>query len=173
MPISAYLRGLRRKVGTDLVLIPGVAAIVRDAEGRILFQRRSDDNQWSLPAGSLDPGEEPARGIVREVWEETGLRVRPVRILGVVGGAAFRHTYPNGDQIEPTTTVFECRVEGGVLECRDGESQELRYFPPDQLPPLVMPYPPELLSGNGEGLAAFFQWDAAWLPPAEPLPPNQ
>jgi len=95
MGISTYLRDLRREVGTALALLPGVAAIIRDEHERVLLQRRSDDNTWSLPAGAIDPGEAPAQALIREVWEETGLRVVPRRILGVFGGSGgFRFTYP-------------------------------------------------------------------------------
>jgi len=79
------------------VLNPGVAALIRDDEGCFLLQRRSDDGSWSLPAGAVDPGERPARAVVREVWEETGLEVVPVALAGVFSGPGFLHTYPNGD----------------------------------------------------------------------------
>jgi len=162
MAISPYLKGLRERVGKDLLLLPGVAAVVRDGDGRILLIRREDDNQWAFPAGAIDPGEAPAQSLAREVWQETGLKVVPERLLGVFGGEAFRHTYPNGDQIEPTTLVFSCRTVGGELGTKDGEAQELRYFPPDQLPPLEMPYPPEFLRSLSQE-STYFQWDPSWL----------
>ena len=115
MPISEYLRGLREKIGRDLVLNPGVAALIRDEEGRILLQRRSDDGSWSLPAGAVDPGESPAQAVVREVWEETGLKVVPVGLAGVFSGEGFLHVYPNGDRIDVFSVVFLCRAVGGTL----------------------------------------------------------
>ena len=136
---------------------------MRDADGRILFQRRSDDRRWSLPAGAIDPGEEPARAVVREVWEETGLRVVPERLLGVLGGLSFRHTYPNGDQVEATTLVFECRAVGGSLAPRDGESLEVRYFAEGEMPALVLPYPPHLFATPNAQAVPSFQWDDRWL----------
>ena len=166
--MSPYLRALRAKIGTDLVLLPGVAAIVRDTQGRILLQRRSDDRRWSLPAGAIDPGEEPARAVVREVWEETGLLVVPERILGVMGGLPFRHTYPNGDQVEATTIVFQCSAVGGSLAPRDEESLEVRYFAADAMPPLVMPYPPHFFRTADQPAVPFFRWDAGWLQELEP-----
>lgn len=144
MPISDYLRGLRARVGTDLLLVPGVSALIRDGSGRVLLQRRADDGQWGLPAGAIDPGETPAMAVRREVWEETGLRVEPVVVRGVFGGEGFRFTYPNGDVSEYTVVMFECRVLGGQLSCLDGESLELRWFAPAEMPMLKAPYPPEV-----------------------------
>ncbi|MCC2668098.1 MAG: hydrolase [Armatimonadetes bacterium] len=144
MPISDYLRSLRRLVGDRLLLLPGVAAVIRDETGAILLMHRADDGCWGLPAGGMEPGETPAETIVREVFEETGLNVVPERVLGVFGGRQFRHTYPNGDEVEYTTVVFGCRIVGGSLAPQDGEALDLRYFPPDAMPPLVAPYPEAL-----------------------------
>jgi 8-oxo-dGTP pyrophosphatase MutT (NUDIX family) len=55
--ISEYLREVRAVVGPRLLLLPGVAAVVRDADERVLFMRRADDGRWGLPAGAVDPGE--------------------------------------------------------------------------------------------------------------------
>lgn len=163
MPISAYLRGLREKVGTDLLMVPGVVAVIRDDEGRVLLARRSDDGYWNLPSGAVDPGEEPARALTREVWEETGLKVRPERLLGVVGGPGFRHTYPNGDCLESTAIAFECRVLEGRLQVRDGESTELGYFPLDALPQPMHSHAARLLVQALGQQEPFFQWDPSWL----------
>lgn len=153
MPISDYLREVRRVVGTRLLLLPGVAGIVRDDDGRVLFIRRADDGRWGLPAGGIEPGESPAHAIAREVHEETGLVVRPARITGVFGGPGFRHRYGNGDEVEWTVVVFECEVIGGVLAPLDGEAVELRYFSPNEAPQLQLAYPRELFGvATGDSL---------------------
>src|SRR5437868_4217600 len=102
MPISAYLAALRRHVGHDLIVMPAACALVRGAAGRVLIQRRADSGVWELPGGAIDPGEAPAQALVREIFEETGLVVRPRRLLGVLGGEALRLRYPNGDVTEYT-----------------------------------------------------------------------
>lgn len=144
MGMSAYLAELRRLAGSRLLLLPAVAAVIRDARGAILLQRRADDGRWSLPGGALDPGEVPAAAIEREVREETGLDVRPVRIAGVFGGETFRQVYPNGDTAEFTVIVFDCVVRGGTLGPGDDETAELAYFPAGRRPPLTLPYPDAL-----------------------------
>lgn len=148
MPISEYLRELRSVVGTRLLLLPGVAAIVRDSEQRVLFIRRADDGRWGLPAGGIEPGEPPAMAVAREVREETGLEVRPTHIAGVFGGRDFRHLYPNGDEVEFTVVVFECKVIGGTLTPLDGEALELRFFAPNDIPALQLVYPSEVFSDS-------------------------
>lgn len=159
MPMSPYYRALRARIGTDLLLIPAVAAVVRDDEGRVLIQR-SQHGVWSLPAGAIEPGESPAQAAAREVYEETGLIVRAERVLGVFGGPKYRVTYPNGDRVEGLVTVFECtRIAGALIDCNE-ETAFLRWFPVGELPELAVPYPDDVLVGTSE--RACFEWDEAW-----------
>ncbi|HEU0036194.1 MAG TPA: NUDIX domain-containing protein [Kofleriaceae bacterium] len=150
MPMSPHIKRLREHVGTDLLMLPGVAAVVRDADGRVLLHRRADDGHWSLPAGAIDPGETPATAVVREVHEETGLVVRPERVLGVFGWPRLRHRYPNGDLVEYLVVVFRCEIAGGTLEARDGESTGFRWCTRDELAALPLPYPPALFAPEAE-----------------------
>ena len=136
MPASRYVEGLRACVGHGLLLLPGVAAIVRDGDGRILVQLREGEGDWGLPGGAIDPGETPAEAIAREVHEESGLDVRVERVVGVFGGWAYRARYPNGDETEYVTIVFACAVTGGALRKQEGESAALRWVRPDELPPM-------------------------------------
>jgi 8-oxo-dGTP pyrophosphatase MutT (NUDIX family) len=159
MAISSYYRSLRDRVGCELLIIPAVAAVLRDEHGRVLIQRDHHGN-WSLPAGAIEPGEAPARAVAREVHEETGLRVRVERVLGVVGGARYRSTYPNGDRVEYVVTVFACTPVAGELIKSNDETSKLEWFSPDQVPALAFPYPDGVIS-SGE-CRAYFEWDAAW-----------
>ncbi len=162
--MSSYYRGLRDRIGSELLLIPGVAAVLRDEHGRILMQLNQDGG-WGLPAGAIEPGEAPALAVAREVYEETGLVVRAERVLGVVGGNGCRVTYPNGDCVEYVATVFECRRVGGSLITENDETARLQWFHPDHLPPLAFPYPDSVLRRGGP--AAYFEWKEAW---AQALP---
>lgn len=162
MAMSPYYRSLRDRIGSDLLLIPAVAAVLRDERGRVLLQR-GHHGEWSLPAGAVEPGESPAQAVAREVHEETGLEVRVDRVLGVVGGAAYRITYPNGDRVEYVVTVFECtRVAGQLIESND-ETAALEWFAPEQMPALAVPYPDSVLRGADP--SAYFEWDVAWARP--------
>ncbi len=144
MSASDYIKNLRVKIGRDLLMLPSVAAIIRDDSGRILLQGKAE-NVWSLPAGAIEPGESPAQAVVREVWEETGLTIRPQHIAGVFGGIdGFRFEYSNGDLVEYTVIVFECETVGGVLSANDSETLKLKYFSPDKMPELPIKYPHDL-----------------------------
>ena len=158
MPISAYLKGLRERIGHDLVLCPAVAAIIRDEAGRILVHQRSDNGVWEVPAGGIDPGEAPAQALVREVFEETGLKVVPLRVVAVVVGLALTH--PNGDRTEPTGILFECRIVGGTLEARDGEALAFRWVSPTEVPEHNV-FPKHVFAADLTGV--YFTWDERWL----------
>ncbi|MEK3794231.1 NUDIX domain-containing protein [Paenibacillus sp. FSL R7-0204] len=149
MSMSEYYRELRGKAGNGLLMMPSVAAVVRDEQDRILLIRKKDETLWGLPAGAVEPGETPSRALRREVFEESGLMVTPEQIIGVFGGEKFRYEYSNGDQVEYTVIVFECVIVKGQLRSLDGEAEELRFFKEDELPGLTIPYPPKLFVRDG------------------------
>jgi 8-oxo-dGTP pyrophosphatase MutT (NUDIX family) len=155
MGISPYIRQLREKLGNDMLLLPAVSAIVLDEQGRVLLHRARDDGKWYTIGGAMEPGEEPAEAIVREVLEETGLTVEPVRIVAVQASPLV--TYPNGHQVRYVGTSFLCRVVGGQLHVADDESLELRYFAPGELPPLRPDQLQRVHYALSERPTAFFQ----------------
>jgi len=122
-----------------MVIRPGVAAVIFQDE-RVLLQRRDDNRQWGLPGGSVEPGESVRTAVIREVHEETGLDVEPLRLIGVYSDPANHQivTYPDGNVIHYVSSVFECAVRGGTLTCCE-ESLELAYFAPDALPADTLP----------------------------------
>jgi 8-oxo-dGTP diphosphatase len=133
MAVSPYITRLRAHIGTDLLLLPGVSAVVRDHTGRLLLARRSDNGRWSLPAGLIDPGEQPADAVLREVYEETGVHVA----IDAVGGVATHPVvYPNGDTCEYLNVWFRCHAVGGTARVNDDESTEVAWYAPDHLPEL-------------------------------------
>jgi 8-oxo-dGTP pyrophosphatase MutT (NUDIX family) len=127
MAISPYVAALRARIGSTRLLLPSVTGIVYDSSGGILLVRQRDGAVWSTPGGVIEPDETPADAVVREVSEETGLLVRPARILGVFGGPTFVVRYPNGDESQYVMVVFECEVIGGQLCTETDETIEARF----------------------------------------------
>lgn len=133
MPLSPYIARLRAHIGSDLLMLPGVSAVVRNDAGHLLLARRSDNGRWSLPAGVIDPGEQPADAVLREVHEETGVQVEIERVGGM---ATHRVVYPNGDVCEYLNIWFRCRAVGGEARVNDDESTEVGWFASADLPDL-------------------------------------
>ncbi len=77
------LQPLRESVFASPTPFSAGDGAVFDADGRLLLIRRSDNQKWAMPGGVFEVGESPAEGTIREVFEETGLRVRPLRLIGV------------------------------------------------------------------------------------------
>jgi 8-oxo-dGTP pyrophosphatase MutT (NUDIX family) len=148
---SAYQEALTEAMKGRLIIVAGVAAVIRNEQGWVLIERRSDNGDWDLPAGAVDPGETPRQAIVREVEEETGLVVSVTGIAGVFGGERFRHTYEDGQEVEGFTVIFDCEVTGGALRSVDGEAETFRYVSPEEVPPLMMPYPRALFQAGRRG----------------------
>jgi 8-oxo-dGTP diphosphatase len=85
--------------------VPCVGAVVHDDRGRLLVIRRGhapSAGLWSVPGGRVEPGEDEVAAVVREVAEETGLRVRPDRVLGRVR--------IDGDGVVFTVTDWACTL---------------------------------------------------------------
>ena len=140
MGMSDYVRNLRDKVGHELLFMSAVSGLVLNANNEILLQRRSDTGKWAIPGGAIDPGEEPADAVIREVWEETGVTVIPERIISVESGPDYFVRYPNGDEAMILAIVFACKPTSGEPHVHDEESLEVRYFPLDALPELSERY---------------------------------
>jgi 8-oxo-dGTP pyrophosphatase MutT (NUDIX family) len=82
----------------------------------------------------MDPGEQPAETVVREVYEETAVHVVPERITSVLTQPP--NTYPNGDRTEFVDITFRCRAIGGEARVNDDESLAVGWFALDDLPPI-------------------------------------
>lgn len=132
--MSEYVRAMRDAVGTELLLLPSVAVILRDGDARILLVRHVDHGQWALLGGAVDPGESPRAAAVRESREEVGLDVALGEIMGALGGHQYEMTYANGDRTAYVTVVFEGRVAGGELAPDGVEVLEARWFAVADLP---------------------------------------
>lgn len=138
MPPSAHIRAIRSRIGNDLLMLPAVAVAVFDDAGRLLLAQDAASGLWMTIGGAVEPDETPADAAARECWEETGLLVEAVRILGVFGGPEFRITYGNGDVVSYVVTVFLARPIGGDPSPDGVEASALRYVTRQEAATLAM-----------------------------------
>ncbi|MFC7528321.1 NUDIX domain-containing protein [Actinoplanes sp. GCM10030250] len=134
MPVPEFIVKLRAKIGHDSLPISGIAAVVFDEQGRVLLVRSADNGRWTLVTGCLEPGEQPAVGAVREVAEETGVKVTVERLLAVESLGLSQ--LPNGDQLYILNIGLLCRHVAGEARVNDDESVEVGWFDPAMAPPL-------------------------------------
>jgi 8-oxo-dGTP diphosphatase len=137
VPTPSYVLELRRAYGQGRLLLPGVSAVVvRDdlEPGRqhVLLNRRSDSGRWSLPSGIVEPDEQPAIALAREVTEETCVEVEVERLTLLVTEPEMR--FGNGDRCQFISMTFRCRYRGGEAAVGDDESTAVDWFAVDDLP---------------------------------------
>lgn len=136
VPISDYLRGLRERVGHDLVLLPAVSVLIWDDDGRLLLMQESETRLWQTIGGMIDPDESPADAAVREAFEESGCVVRLRGLRAALGGPGYRQQYPNGDLCSYVSSVFDAEIESGAPSAGDDEVHRVGWFAPDEIPAL-------------------------------------
>jgi 8-oxo-dGTP diphosphatase len=139
VPTPEYILQLRQSFGQGRLLLPGVSGVVvrADAEtGRrdLLLVRRSDTGRWSLPAGIVEPFEQPATTLIREVAEETGVLVEVERLALLTTDPDL--VYPNGDRCQFISMCFRCRYVSGEAVVGDEESTAVGWFGMQDLPEL-------------------------------------
>jgi ADP-ribose pyrophosphatase YjhB (NUDIX family) len=160
VPIPGFIQQLRSRIGTRLLLLPAVTGVVFDDGGRVLLGRRADNGCWALIGGIMEPGEEVADAVVREVFEETSLLVRPERITGVYTHADVVHH--NGDRSCYVVTAFRCSVLDGEPRVNDDESVEVGWFTLDEVPSLSSAQRLQLDDALREDPAAAFRRPTGW-----------
>ena len=137
--------------------------IIKD--GQILLQRKAvgrfGGGKWNGAGGKLKPGEDPADGVIREVLEETGLRIAEPMRHGLLD-----HYF--GDRSKPAWSVHIFSVTEYEGEPVGGEEGELRWFPVEEIPYGEMweddiHWLPLLLEGRDFDGAFYFNEDASRL----------
>ena len=111
---------------------PVVAVIARDDEGKILLIKRKIEprkGEWALPSGFMEIEESPIEAALRELAEETGLKGKSKKLIGV---------YPNNSEIHGylVTIIYEVEILGGKL-CAGDDAEEADFFAVNQLPLLA------------------------------------
>ena len=121
----------RRQAGPAGLTVPrvpvGAAALIRDADGRVLLIRQTYQRPpiWLPPGGWVDRGETPRQAACREVREELGVEVTVGRPLATCEGGYGE-----------LTILFCCdRLDDAELRLSD-EIERAEYFAPNALPPM-------------------------------------
>lgn len=108
------------------------AAVLIEQDGRILLVRRVNEPYrgfWTLPAGFIDAGEDPARAAERECLEETGLSVHVTRVLDVIAGREH-------DRGADIVIAYRGEIVSGNLSPGD-DADAADWFEREELPPLA------------------------------------
>jgi mutator protein MutT len=149
--MANYIQWIREQVGHEPIILNFAAAIIQNEQGEILLQKRGDSKGWGLPGGAIELGESAEDAMRREVFEETGLRVKVEDFLGVY--TRYFSEYPNGDQAQSIAFFFICSIDSGTLHIdhNDGETLDLQFFPPESAPRLYNQQSQEALNDFIQG----------------------
>ena len=150
-------------VGVEGYVTPKIAvgAVVGNDQGEILLVQRADSGVWLYPTGWADVGYSASEVAVKEVLEETGMAIEPVRLIALYDGFRLGFT-----RIPLYSLVFHCRVVGGDLQAHPLECLDAQWFPEDGLP--------DPLAGDGRWTAHAFRAirgetvDVLFDPPRDP-----
>ena len=120
----------------------GSAIIIRNDDGKILLQERTDRNKWGLPGGCQDLGEDLRVTAVREAYEETGIKLDSdgIILIDTLSGTSRKNSYPNGDIVYNNTSLYLANVS--ISDCKnlkvDSETKRLSFFNPREVPDNLM-----------------------------------
>lgn len=113
-----------------------IRSVVFNELGEILMVKEKVDGCWALPGGWADVGYTPAEVAVKEVREETGLEVKPVRLVAVMDKRNHAHP-PEGWYVYKIFIL--CEKIGGYILPNTTETSDIQYFSLSNLPPLSEP----------------------------------
>lgn len=137
---DSYLGKLRQKVGSDLILYPGVRCVVLNEANELLLERRSDFGTWGLPGGGPEPGEDLIQTAIREVREEVGIRLDTVRVFGFASDPRFETIrYPSGDLCQYFVLLTVGHAKGQMPVVASSESLAVSWFPLTRVPDDMLP----------------------------------
>ena len=120
----------------------GAAIIIRNENGQILLQERTDRDKWGLPGGCQDLGEDLRITAVREAFEETGIKLDPneIELIDTLSGESRKNSYSNGDIVYNNTSLYlaDVSMEDASNLKGDSETKRLRFFNPEEVPENLM-----------------------------------
>ncbi|WP_084737619.1 NUDIX hydrolase [Nocardiopsis flavescens] len=105
--------------GTPRHSVSVTGVVVRPEDGKVLVIKRADDGRWVPPGGILELKETPEQCVIREVFEETGIKTKPIRLTGI---------YKNMN-LGVVSLAFLCEPVGGELRTSD-ESTDAAWLTP-------------------------------------------
>ena len=134
MEIVKFYRGDPNAPKTTMPAHLGVNAVIT-CNGKILLEKRRDCELWGLVGGGVKKNETEICAIIREIYEETGLRISPekLRKLGVYGEPDRIAAYRDGSVWRMVIVVFGLELEGETELKISNESRELRFFSKEEL----------------------------------------
>jgi ADP-ribose pyrophosphatase YjhB (NUDIX family) len=106
-----------------------VGAVVGNEDNELLLVQRADSGVWLYPTGWADVGYSASEVVVKEVREETGMDVEPVRLIAVLDGLRLGFT-----RVPLYSLIFHCRVLGGDLQPHPLECADVGWFSEERLP---------------------------------------
>ena len=109
--------------------------------GRLLLERRRDSDTWGLPGGGVKKKETGRDAIVREVYEELGLRIPPERFqkLAVYGDPGRIAAYRDGSVWRMVIVVYGLELPEEPHMRISSESRELRFFTREEIAGIEIP----------------------------------
>jgi ADP-ribose pyrophosphatase YjhB (NUDIX family) len=124
------------RIGKEGKIRLGCSAVIFDeSRQKVLLTKRSDNGLWCVPGGQVEPGESVAEACEREVYEETGLEVRVIRLVGVYSNPNHLVIYPDGNKVQIVVLNFEAEITGGKLGLSN-ETTEVGFFTLEEMGPL-------------------------------------
>jgi ADP-ribose pyrophosphatase YjhB (NUDIX family) len=136
---ESYLGQLRTLAGDRTLMFVGARGVVRDAAGQVLLIERSDNGDWAMPAGAMELGESISDCVIREVWEETGLRAEAVTPFAFYTGPDRTFTNMYGDTYQLFVIAFRIETWSGELLKVTDETTNAGFFPARSLPTPISP----------------------------------
>lgn len=128
-----YIEELRTLVGTRPLVLIGVVVLVFDQHSRLLMVQ--SDEVWKLPGGFIELEESAEETGIREIWEETGINIENLQLIGVFSGKNFFTKLSNGDEYFPVTLAYTTNdIRGGTLKPDGIETQKVQFFKWSVLP---------------------------------------
>ncbi len=132
----SYIMNIREKVGHAPLISVGATVLVFNQNNELLLNLRSDTNTWGIPGGSKELNEKLEECAIRELKEETNLKVDDLELVTVLSGKEYYFKYPNDDEVDCVIALYKVQNYSGDLKINDDESTELKFFSLDNLPEL-------------------------------------